>query len=253
MAKEEKALAKQNADGAVVVPDAFKKYTGKGMEHVTSDDMQLPRLALAQGLSPQIDKSDPLYIEDLELGDAYNSVTGEILGVGPWSVSFIRADPPRYVEFIPREEGGGVKDPDVPADDPRTEFTIGEDGKRVKPIATKFYDFVAVMLDTRELIALSFKSAGIQTAKRLNTVILNRENKHGIPMIAGQYKMTAIMEKNAQGKWAGLRIEPDGVITDPEMVQFITTQFENVKQKNVIIDREGGDTSDKPTPDADDM
>jgi hypothetical protein len=196
MAKNDALTKKPDSD--VTVPDFLQDYVGKGLEHIQREDLQLPRLALAQGLSPQIDKDAPEYIEGLSLGDAFNSETGQVLGRGPWEIAIIRADPPRYVEFIPRDEGGGVKDPNVPPGDPRTEFTQDEDGNAVPPKATKFYDFLAVFLDNREMIALSFKSTGLKVARHLNTLMKLRQN---IPMFMGKYSVRALMAQNSKGKF----------------------------------------------------
>ena len=239
-------------EGSIIIPDFLEEYAGKGMEHITREDLQLPRLALAQGLSPQMIPTDPLFIEGLKLGDAYNTITGEIHGPGPWDIAVVRADPPRYMELIPKDEGGGVVDFDVSAEDPRTLFTKDEKtGKRVQPIATQFYDYVVVFLKTREAIGLSLKVSGIKVAKNLNTLINlrkpipNREGKlRPVPMFMGRYSLRSIMETNIKGTYANYMFANAGTITDGETLEFLRKTFEEFKDRKLTIDMEGITTGD---------
>jgi hypothetical protein len=245
MAKTEKAdalVVKQEGGGEVAVPEYLQKYMNKGTEHITKDDLQIPRLALAQGLSPQLIPDKAEYVKGLVLGDAYNSATAQIYGRGPWSVAIVTAYPPRWVEFIPRSDGGGIKDPNVPFGDPRTMF--GPNGE--KPKATKFYDYIVVFLDTKETIALSLKSTGIRVAKKLNTLIVKRG---GIPIFMGKYSLRAVMAKGAKGDYATFQVNNDGHVTDEETLKFLAAQYETFQKKEVVIDREPGSDDDEAEAD----
>jgi len=162
-------------------PDYFKADDRRGTENLHQEDMLIPRLALAQALSPQVTEGDPRKIEGLKPGDLFNSVTGESYGRDV-TVQILRIMPLRAMEFNSVEDGGGVKDPNVPLDDPRTKF--GSDGS--KPVATTFRDYIALLLPVNEIIALSFKSSGIKVARTLNGLIGFR-NK---PVFAGKYRIT---------------------------------------------------------------
>lgn len=234
MAKKDDALAPK-------VPADMQKYVGQGTEDMTRDDLQLPRLALAQGLSPQMISSKPEYLEDLKLGQAFNDLTNKIYGNGPWDVAVIRRDPPRHVQFRPREEGGGVIDPNVPPNDPRCQF--GPKGE--KPVATKFYDYVLVFLDTREMIALSFKSTGIKIAKKFNTLIKLRGP---IPLFMGKYTFRTVLVDGPKGSYTQLQITNNGYVTDNELLSFLAAQFDAVKDKPVAFDREPGEDDDVDSP-----
>jgi len=222
---------------AIAVPDFLMDYAGKGTEHLTKTDLLMPRLALAQGLSPQLNPDKPEYVDGLRLGDAFNKVTGRIYGRGPWEIAIIRADPPRWVEFFPREEGGGVKDPNVPHGDPRTQWRA--DGR--KPVATMFYDYIVLFLEDQEPIALSFKATGIKTAKLLNTLIKLRGQ---IPLFMGRYSMKAVMTKGAKGDYAVLQIQNAGHVEDHATLRFLANQFNAFKDKPLNIDREPGEDDD---------
>lgn len=244
MAKKNDALATTDDADAIVVAEEFQDLVGKGLEGMTKDDLKMPRLALAQGLSPQLEETDPLYIEGLKLGDAFNSLTGEIYGKGPWPVAVIRRDKPRWVEFYPRDEGGGVKDLNVPPDDERCQWRT-EDGERLPPIATQFYDYIICFLETREIIAVSFKSTGIrQTAHPWNSLMKLRGTKK--PMCWGVYKLQSVMTKNAKGKFAAFRVDNAGWATEPELQSFLAEAFRSMQDKEVEIHRDGEPAEDTP-------
>jgi hypothetical protein len=146
-------------------PDYIPK-SRRGFEDTQSSDLMIPRLALAQALSPQVTEGDPGRIEGLTAGDLFNSVTGQRYGREVF-VQVLRKMPLRAMEFRSVDDGGGVIDPDVPMGDPRLAWGNSGDKKADKPQATLFRDFLAVVLPQREVIALSFKSSGITAAKNL--------------------------------------------------------------------------------------
>lgn len=162
MPKDE--LAKQTNDIAIAPrPDYIPKGSRRGLEDITKKDMLVPRLALAQPLSPQVTEGDPLFVAGMKPGDLFNSITNQNYG-REVTVQIVRKDKLRAMQFKSQDAGGGVLDPDVPLNDDRLKW--GENGE--KPIATLFRDYLAVIIPSHELIALSFKSSGIAVAKKLN-------------------------------------------------------------------------------------
>jgi hypothetical protein len=162
------------------------------------------------------------------------------------SFNIVRADPPRYVEFNPREQGGGVKDMNVPPNDPRTLFTTGPDGKRVKPIATMFYDYIILLRPTREMIALSLKSSGIKHAKALNGLIHARN----APLWAGIYTVGVADEPSPQGPFPNylIRALPGaaGFVQEMEDAEYLKGVFDNIKAKELVIERDNNDPTENP-------
>ena len=227
-------------------PDFIPAGDTTGTEHITKDDVQMPRLALAQSLTPQVIESK----EGFAVGVMFNNLTEDILGRGPIQFTILRADKPRWIEFIPREQGGGVKDMDVPANDPRTKFTVDENGKKQKPLADKFYDFIIVMQPPDptdpygKLIGLSFKGTGLKIARQLNGLIKLRN----APVFAGMYLLTSIMTKNAKGTFAIFQVKNDGYIKDQPTYELCKALAESLKDKDITISREGAehDPDDDP-------
>jgi len=246
MAKKEEGLQRMEGAGALEMPDFLKEEGRQGLEHVTSQDIAIPRIAIAQATSPQVQEGKPEFMEDLKVGHMFNTVTQEIYGKGPLPFTIIQAFPPRWVEFHPRDEGGGVKDPSVPANDPRTQF--GENGE--PPIATKFYDFLIALLPLREppiesVVALSFKSAMLKIGRQLNMLMVSR-NK---PPYAGVYSLSSVMTSNAKGTFGIYQVKNNGWINDAGLYAACKQLHESFKNMNVTIHREQteeGDTSFDP-------
>lgn len=241
MAQKTDALATQNATGAQLERPAFIRSGMQGTEHITKQDIQLPRLALAQGMTPQVMASK----EGFSVGVLFNSLTEEIYGKGPINFFIVRADKPRFIEFYPRESGGGVKDMDVPADDPRTRFTTGEGGKSIKPLATKFYDFFICRLPIagdpmEQLISLSFKSTGLKAARQLNTLIKLRNAS----IYAGIYELTTAVTTNPKGTFAIYQVKNAGWHATEAQLQLAEQLYQSMAALSVVVDRTGADLDD---------
>jgi len=226
-------LVKPSETG-ISVPAYVRTGDTRGTEHIHREDLQMPRLGLAQGLSPQLMPGDPNHIEGLSVGQMFNNLTHENYGRGPLEFVVVRADPPRGIEFFPLEQGGGIKDFNVPLNDPRMLF--GADGE--KPVATRFYDFIIMLLPTQELIALSFKSTGIKVAKQLNALIKLRN----APLFAGKYKLASVMTKNKAGTFAIFQVANAGFV-DELTYHRAEAIYETLKDKQITFDREPGDES----------
>lgn len=251
MAKD-KDLMKQ-PESALARPSYLKDDDIRGTEHITKEDVQFPRLAIAQGLSPQMLEENSRYIEGLKIGDLFNNLTNRNYGKGPVEFTVVRADPPRGVEFYPRLEGGGVRDIDVPLNDPRMAFTKDDDGGSKPPVATMFRDFVIMLLPTRELIAISFKSTSLKVGKDLNTLMKFRR----APSFAGKYTLTTGMATNNKGTFA-IPVIRNSEATDDETEKdrpgWVSTEiyelaegiYEGIKDRPLVLDREPGDDDAVP-------
>jgi hypothetical protein len=231
-------------------PDWIDPTDRSGTEHLTKEDMQLPRLALAQLQSPQLNARDPRYIEGLAFGDVYNNLTNEILREKRFHVVILRTDPPRGIEFAPYESGQGVIDMNVPANDPRMRFTVGPDGKSAKPRATKFYDYLVMTLPIDpgnpmgNVVALSLKGSCLKTAKQLNGLL-----KSCPPVYARTYVLVASESSNAKGRFAVWNVAP-GPWLGKDLGAVAKELHEALKDRKVEFDAEAEPPVD-PDPDAD--
>lgn len=216
------------------IPAYLKKKDGEaklGMEDMSKTDVLIPRLALAQLQSPECTEGDPKCVPGLTAGDMFNSMTKQNYGREVF-VQIIRKDPPRAMEFFPIDDGGGVADPDVPMRDPRLKW--GKDGE--KPVATEFRDYIAVILPSREIISLSFKSSGIKVAKQLNGLSTMRN----ADIFAGRYRLTTGQELKPKPYKVWL-VENAGWVSESDAA-LARELYSAVKDLGMAkrIDREGG-------------
>ena len=248
--KTETALAVVPAgmEGMITIdrPEGHDEGT-LGTEGMTRDDISMPRIGLAQKMSPEIDKTSSKYIEGLSFMDLYHSQTHENFGTGPLYFAILKRERPRWVEFKPIEQGGGIKDKDVKANDPRADF--GPNGE--KPAATMFRDYVVLLLNSfdpadplKSVVALSLKSSGLKAAKYLNFLTTLRGDKL---ICKGVYKLTSSHEtdKKTQGVYAVYKFDNAGWLAPDSIVEKTAIElFESWKDRELEVEREDPDSFD---------
>lgn len=222
-----------------------------GTEGIGADEIRLPRLAIAQGLSDQMLPDNSLYIPTLKLFDMFNDLTNEVYGRGPIKFIPLRRDV-RRIEFIPRDEGGGIRDLNVPAGDIRLKWTTDEHGKGVPPVATKFDEYTVFLMRAGKLpepIVVSIKGTN-KFARRaidsFNTFIKLR----GSTIYSGFYEIKSVSEKNDSGTFGVPVIQNAGFINvdNPQgeaLYKFCENFAKSLEGKEIVINREGvndGDT-----------
>ena len=222
----------KKVDSWMVQDDGTPTGDLAGTEDIALNEVRLPRLAIAQGLSPQIASDTP--IENLKLYEMFNDLTNTIYGRGP--LHFIPClRQVRYIEFKPREEGGGVLDIDVPANDPRTEWTKDKEGERVPPRATKFTDFVVLLLRegvNPEPIVLSIKDTNKHNraaAVKLNSFIKLRNDA----IYGGIYTVSSKPEKNDSGTFGVFVVDNAGKAA-PAIREKAKAFFDSLKGKKIV-------------------
>jgi hypothetical protein len=242
------ALAKaesQAMQGTSQRPD-FAEGADDSTAHIGREDIKMPRICIAQGLSPQIVEGGPKYIEGLTQGRLFNDLTRQIYGKGPIDFVVVASAPPRWIEFRPREDGGGVVDMDVQPGDERTKFRKDNNGKSIPPIATMFYDYVILLLPTLEPVALSLKSTGLKAARTLNGLIKLRN----APLYAGRYTLGVGMETNTKGTYGVFTIDNSKVVDaqasmpgwpSKDVYDQAKAAYLSLKGKVINVEREADD------------
>lgn len=230
-------------------PSFIKEGDVRGTENIGIADVRPPALRIAQAMSPEVKRTESAYVEGLREGLFFDSITKEIYGEGPLGLVIVNQLGHRHVEFAPMNEGGGVIDFNVPDGDPRTEFTEKvQDGAkvRVKPRATKFYDYVAIVIleDGRHnLMTLSFKSTQLKKATTLNTILLGSK----LPSFAHLFSASPVPEKRGQYSYWGWRIDPKGYVTE-DVYNEASGHYDGLAGKTIVVETEGVDDA----PDRDD-
>jgi len=216
-----KNLAKKNGKKDLVVgnisADLIMSNAGKGLENITSEDITIPRLAIIQSNSPQRKKKDEKYIAGAEEGDIFNTVTGEIykepLTVIPCAYR------KSYVEWIPREKGGGfvqVYDmrPSDTTTDPATRKSSLKNGNQLVDTA-EHYIIIRKDDDTYESAVLTMTSSNLTVSRKWNTLLkMKKINVKGQtidpPSFMYEFTLSTVEATNDQGTWQKYKIEEIG-------------------------------------------
>ncbi len=232
------APAKQQATKAIekhvaqkqeieAVPEWLQRKNGEsplGMENIERADMTLPRLALAQALSPQLSESDPKFIDGLKKGEFFNTITREIYGKTAQLIPLLFYK--SRILFGPMDEGGGLRcqSPDnitgigdpggVCVKCPLSQFGSARNGEGKGTACNQFFNYAAVAASSGKflpegLLVFSLKSSALKTAKDWNALIRIRN----LDIFAGIYDVTSVERKNDIGRWYEPVITPAGNVS----------------------------------------
>lgn len=222
----------------------------QGMEEIDMDDMTLPRLAICQNTSDERKPGHAKYIEGLNDGMVFNTLTQDIISDGQTAFFFIPlfAFKTRIKFNEPIGSGidcssanaktGGRHNPQSCEQCGYSQFSEGEKGERERPECFLFYNYVVLLYLADEAspqgiklepIVLSFKSTGVKVAKKFNTMI--RQTMRAAAFMS-VYKATTVLEKFTEGSAYNFSIsyawENKGML-DP-----------NVEDDKAILERAAG-------------
>lgn len=215
MAKNAVAVKAQST--AVAVAEEFEQHAALGMDQVRPEDMSIPFLRILAQLSPQVNKRDGAYVDGAEAGMIYNTVANEAYdgeaGVLVIPCYYNR----RYVEWRPREKGGGyVNSYDV--DDKIVNTTFRDDrGNDVLPngnLLTNTAQFFVLLLGDDGMpqrCLITMTSTQLKKARKWVTQMQSRTamGKNGmfvLPMMSQVYRLRTVEERNDKGSWFGWEI-----------------------------------------------
>jgi hypothetical protein len=248
----DRRLAAPKPRGAQPITKAgdWEHLAGAGGERVTTADLAIPRLAVLQALSPQVNKQDARFIDGAEPGDICDTVTGVLFdgngGIIVVPVRFRRA----HIEWIPRKKGGGfVADHDGDAsilekcDKDEDGNMVLPNGHEIKIIGEYFVFVVDEATGESTPYVLSMGGTQLKKSRQLNTILKRRlvagrdGTKKNPPWWYNSFKLTTAPEQNEKGNWFGWVIEqgpdtfdlPDGAAIFEQATLF----HEQVKQGRV--------------------
>lgn len=241
-----------------------------GTEGIGADEIRLPRLGIAQGLSPQMIPGDSRHIPGLQMFQMFNDLTGRIYGMGPLYFIPIHREV-RRIEFEPRvkgqQGGGGVIDLNVPPNDPRTLWTWSNEELKasgakadVPPRATTFHEFVILILHEEgepEMIMLSIPAKNkhnSRAAKDLTSFIKQQamRGKKSVPIYGSVYSVESKSEKFTEGTAGVYVVKQVRRLDDPTqtdeswnrsatLFRFAKNVHASLEGKVITVEREPGD------------
>ena len=239
----------------------FSGEAGAGFENVTQDDLGIPFLKILQKLSPEVDETSSVYIDDAKAGMIINSASKEIYGGSGEPVQFVPCGYQKvYVEWTPRESGGGfVKTHGSIAILEQTTRNdrfqdVLENGNL---IVTTAYMFGIVITDDGEPVkaVISFTSTQLKKARQwLSSMrsikIDGKDGKFTPPMYSHKYNLSSVPESNDSGNWYGWKIENAGLL-EPGDADLLGMARESSKE--VTSGRTGLALNPAPTEDGDNV
>lgn len=225
---EDKPLATSEAD----LFSRFADDAGAGTENLTQDDLAIPYLTILQSNSPQLKRSDGAYVEGAVEGDFYNSVLEDVhkdeLFIIPCAYQKM------LVEWVPRDQGGGLVAQHTPestvakaAKEANVRDSAGRlmsaDGKHM--MVDTAYHFVLYSSDDLDgwvTAVVSMTSTQLKASRKWNSLITNRmintsAGRVQAPSFAQVFSAHSVPQANDKGSWMGWKIEPRGLVTDPDL------------------------------------
>ena len=195
---------------------------GTGLEETTADDFAIPFIRVLQNTSPQLIKNNGKYIEGASAGDLLNTVTNEAYD-GVEGLSVIPcAYTKKYIEWIPREKGGGLVNANHTAEilhqckrDEESRRYYLSNGNEI--VETAQFSVLAYKGDEAPSQAVcAFTSTQLGAARKWLTMLrmARVQNSKGqsvqAPMFAYTYKLTTTSQSNDKGSWQGYSVNQEG-------------------------------------------
>ncbi len=209
-------IPEEQAEGLTV--SDYGEDTGAGFEGIGQEDLLIPFLNVLQKGHAQVDEEKPGYIEGARAGMVINSVTESLY---PEGINFIPVHRDhKYVEWVPRDDGGGF----VGIHEPEDPMVLdakkgGAFGKLETPegndLVETFYVFGLALDDDGAYTpaVIPFASTQIRAYKRWMTQMRSiqlRDPETGRrvtpPMFAHMFTLRTRAQENKKGSWHGWAI-----------------------------------------------
>ncbi len=215
---KKKATKKKKATGTAVakrkanVPAGAYDYgedADAGFENMRREEFAIPFLRVLQQMSPQCDRNSG--IKDAAPGMLFNTVTQDVFGeveVIPCHRSHT------FIEWIPRDKGGGLVDIHDPGSDVVRTTKEGQSafGKLEMENGNELietYSIFALQLvgEKYEQVIINFSSTQIKSYQqwmtRASGVLVKQSDKRNVrpPLFAHIYRLTTTQRTNEMGKW----------------------------------------------------
>lgn len=209
----------------------FAADTGKGNENLTGRDLAIPMLQLLQTNSPQTMEEEAKYIEGARPGDMLDTVTKTAYSKKEGIKIVFAAYFSEYVEWKPREQGGGLV-ARHPINSPlASQAKKDKDtGKLILPNGNNLVEthyHMGVMRNKEGALTwliIPMTSTKLPVSKKLNKVIMDTriEGPNGPVQparFASVFTLNSTSQENAKGKFYNYDFKREGLVEDPELYQ----------------------------------
>lgn len=254
------------------------EYAGQGQDQVDNQDVAIPRLKLAQAMSPEVKD-----LKICEEGDLFHSITKEVICKKGDMIEIVPiAQAKEYILWRDRKSGGGIMarakrvldggrirykwdKPNTKFDDKVngqtkveyvTKVYIDEDGlgawgsqlpgnAESPPAATEHFNWLfAIPSRGYELVAVTFSRTSAIKAKELGAMI----KMGSAPLFARRFNLGSYMENKNNNTYANYGFRPAGFLTKDGPEFKMTKQlFDMFANKSFTVDMEGQDQEESHT------
>lgn len=236
--------------------DAMAALSGRGLENVGAKDVIIPRIAVLQQLSPQLQKSKPEFIKGAKVGDICNTASQTLydkLTVIPVHYELI------WPEWAPRKSDKGLITIHA-TDECLVDCEKNEDGQWENEAGNIIIEtaqfYVLLASDNFKQAFISFQKTQRKKAKRWMTMITDERPKDSKgrefvpPLFYRSYELDVGEESNKQGEWFGWRIERGKAVVEMDnyeeiirrCLNFQEAVFQGKAKANMENDRTVGDS-----------
>ena len=220
---------KQNTELSTEVLDDIFDHAGEGAAF-DSSEMQIPFVRVLQALSPQLNKKKPEYIDGASQGDLFNTVTNQCWGGEDGIIVIPCFQTTKYLEFVPRDLGGGFKG-EIPSTSPSLQQTTRQGSKEILPNGNELvksdqhFCLVVEPDGTFQPAVVDMKSTQLKVSRRWKTQIAMQKIKNPKsgamvtpPVFATMWKLTTTEESNDQGSWNNYLVERVGLVENRDLL-----------------------------------
>lgn len=181
---------------------AYIKQGGpaRGSENVDTTDLVIPRLELAQALSPCLKKGDAGYIEGAEQGDIFNTVTRELYKAENGVLVIPILYKKEYLVWKDRKQGGGFRGSYPTLDEANQRIAGEQDAEHLVANETGQQLVLVVRedgtTDDTMLAMVSMSRTKLKVSKNWNSLI----RLNGGDRFSRVYRLIAVDEQNSAGE-----------------------------------------------------
>lgn len=203
----------------------FAADSGAGLAGMKKEDFLIPRLKIAQDLTPAVKSTKAEYIPGLEIGMIFDPVSGRFWDGGKGILLVLVQFQKTYPEYVPRKKGGGfvgMHDETVML---KTKFIKGEgfmlpNSNEIVP-TIEYLSFLVNEEDgSHESVVISFNKTDMTEARRLSTVVTTYketiQDESGNDIVLAppalffrSYRFTAAMKTKDKNEWFGWHFVPE--------------------------------------------
>ncbi len=220
-------------------PDYIKRDGARGSENVTTEDLVIPRLEIAQALSPCVDKEEAAYIDGATPGMLYNSVTRQLYGD---SVPFIPVlFKKEYLLWRDRKKGGGFAGAHIDAKAAALAAQEQENPEEWEALETaQHFGLIPMPNGKLEEVCISMAKTKLKVSRNFNSLI----RINGGDRFSRCYMVSAVSELNNEGKkYHNFNVKNFGWAKQ-NIYMAAEEMFESVTSGDRIIEADRSDTDD---------